>query len=134
MRHDFSKDVTRKRFFTAWLSSILISHVQNFFDENIFLPFQIQKKLQACARKESILFTNNAMITRTSCARETHNLLYWREDRMCARFLCARSQETLARPSLCLDHFYSQRTTLTDLPLRVKNLVSYKKSTWGIAL
>ena len=69
-RHDFSKDVTRKHFFTAWLLSILISHVQNLFDENIFLPFQVQKNMQVCARKESILFTNNAMITRTSCARE----------------------------------------------------------------
>ena len=68
------------------------------------------------------------------CARETHNLLYWHEDRMCARFLCVRSQENLARSSLCLEHFYSQRTTLTHLPLRVKNTVSYKKSTWGIAL
>ena len=116
------------RFFTAWLSSILISHVQNLFDENIFLPFQVQKKLQVCARKESIVFTNNAMITRTSCAREQKKVT-------CPNAQCvARARENLARSSLCLEHFYSQRTTLTDLPLRVKNTVSYKKWTWGIAL
>ena len=80
MRHDISKEVMRERFFTALFSSIMISHVQNLFDENIFLPFQLQKVQQVCGRNEPyslalILFTNYAVISRTSCARETHNLL-----------------------------------------------------------
>ena len=54
-RHDFSKDVTRKHFFTAWLSSILIFHVQNLFDENIFLPFQLQKYSKCVDLKNRIV-------------------------------------------------------------------------------
>ena len=74
MRHDFSKDVMRKRFVTAWFSSIMISRIQKLFDENIFLPFQLQKIQKVCGRKEpyslaSIMFTNDAVITRTSYAR-----------------------------------------------------------------
>ena len=95
MRHDFSKDVMRKRFVTAWFSSIMISRIQKLFDENIFLPFQLQKIQEVCGRKEpyslaSILFTNYAVITRTNCARETQksNML---ERAMC----CARETDNL---------------------------------------
>ena len=52
----------------------MISRIQKLFDENIFLPFQLQKIQKVCGRKEpyilaSIMFTNDAVITRMSYAR-----------------------------------------------------------------
>ena len=99
MRQDFSKDVMPKRFCTAWLSSIMISHVQNLFDENIFWKhFETKLFLNSkrfsfvcvCGRKEpyslaSILITNNAVITRTSCERETEKSNMPERAMCCAR-------------------------------------------------
>ena len=73
----------------------MISRVQNLFDENIFLPFQLQKIQQVCGRKEpyslaSILFTSDAVLTRTSYARETEKS-NMPERAMC----CARETDNL---------------------------------------
>ena len=100
MRPVFSRDVRRKRF----------------FDGNIFLPFQVQKVQQVCARKERILFTNNAMITRTSCAREQKKVTC--PNAQCvarakltisfagAKIVCARDSCACARKKILRDHLF----------------------------